>query len=94
MVLGTDDDAHPGAAYLQHETHPWYVSGILEGVQPPVHYDFRQLRHTPAELRAALARKGWRSVVAFQTRNPLHRAHLELTMRATSETHAKLLSTR
>jgi sulfate adenylyltransferase len=91
MVLGTDDDAHPGAAYLQHETHPWYVSGILEGVQPPVHYDFRQLRHTPAELRAALARKGWRSVVAFQTRNPLHRAHLELTMRATSETHAKLL---
>jgi sulfate adenylyltransferase len=91
MVLGTDDDAHPGAAYLQHETHPWYVSGILEGVQPPVHHDFRQLRHTPAELRAALAREGWRSVVAFQTRNPLHRAHLELTMRATSETQAKLL---
>jgi sulfate adenylyltransferase len=58
IVLGTDDDAHPGAAYLQHETHPWYVSGILEGLQPPAH-DFRQLRHLrPSSERRSYARDG------------------------------------
>jgi len=51
----------------------------LEVLQAPIHYDYRDLRHTPAQLRALFASMGWRQVVAFQTRNPLHRAHLELT---------------
>ncbi len=61
------------------------VGGRLEGLQLPVHYDFRALRQTPAELRAEFAREGWRRVVAFQTRNPMHRAHCELTLRAAKE---------
>lgn len=72
-------------------THPWYVGGRLEGIQLPVHYDFRALRLTPAELRAEFMRLGWRRIVAFQTRNPMHRAHQELTLRASKEVEANLL---
>ena len=69
----------------------WYVGGVVEGLGRPRHYDFRDLRHTPAELRAELARRGWDRVVAFQTRNPMHRAHLELLVRAARATDASLL---
>ncbi|MDP8959555.1 MAG: bifunctional sulfate adenylyltransferase/adenylylsulfate kinase, partial [Actinomycetota bacterium] len=65
--------------------------GRLEGIQLPIHYDFRPLRYTPAQLRSELSRLGWRKVVAFQTRNPMHRAHVELTTRAALEAEANLL---
>jgi sulfate adenylyltransferase len=90
-VYGTTDPLHPGAAYLLGRTHPVFVAGRLEGLQPPAHYDFHALRSTPAQLRAELAREGWRRVVAFQTRNPMHRAHCELTLRAAKEAQASLL---
>src|SRR5438874_948576 len=90
-VYGTDNPEHPGVAHLLQRTHPVYVAGRLEAVQLPVHYDFRRLRLTPTELRAEFDRLGWRQVVAFQTRNPMHRAHLELTMRAGKEVEANLL---
>ncbi len=90
-VFGTTDLAHPGAAYQLQRTHPVFVAGRLEGLQPPVHYDFRPLRLSPAELRAEMEREGWRRVVAFQTRNPMHRAHCELTLRAAKEAQANLL---
>ena len=90
-VFGTTNREHPGVAYLLDKTHPFYVSGNLEGVQLPAHYDFRSQRLTPAELRAEFARLGWRRVVAFQTRNPMHRAHQELTLRAAKEVEANLL---
>src|SRR5437764_11888956 len=90
-VYGTDSLEHPGVAHLLQQTHPVYVSGRLEAIQLPVHYDFRRLRLTPVELRAEFDRLGWRQVVAFQTRNPMHRAHLELTMRAAKEVEANLL---
>ncbi len=90
-VFATTDPAHPGVAYLLHRTHPYYASGRVEGAQLPSHYDFRALRLTPAELRAEFARLGWRRVVAFQTRNPMHRAHVELTLRASREAEANLL---
>lgn len=90
-VFGTADPAHPGVAYLLQQANPWYVGGRLEGVQPVGHYDYRLLRHTPAELRAEFAKLGWRRVVAFQTRNPMHRAHQELTLRAAKEVQANLL---
>jgi sulfate adenylyltransferase len=90
-VYGTTSKAHPGVLYLLENTNPWYVGGRLEGVQPPTHYDFRPLRRTPAELRAEFVRLGWRRVVAFQTRNPMHRAHQELTFRAAKEVGANLL---
>jgi len=90
-VFGTVDRKHPGVAHLLDRTHPVLVGGRLEGLQLPVHYDFRALRLTPAELRAEFAREGWRRVVAFQTRNPMHRAHCELTLRAAKEAQANLL---
>jgi sulfate adenylyltransferase len=90
-VYGTTSREHPGVAHVLERTHPWYVAGTLEGVQLPAHYDFRALRLTPAELRAEFARRAWRRVVAFQTRNPLHRAHQELTLRAAKEVQANLL---
>jgi len=60
-------------------------------VESPIHYDFRHLRDTPAELRQRFHKMGWRKVVAFQTRNPMHRAHQELTFRAAREVEANLL---
>lgn len=91
MVFGSSNPEHPGVDYLLNQTHPVYVGGTIEGIQLPVHYDFRLLRRTPRELRAELERQGWRKIVAFQTRNPMHRAHVELTMRAAKETEANLL---
>jgi len=57
----------------------------------PEHRDFRGLRLTPAEVRAEFARRGWERVVAFQTRNPMHRAHQQLTLRAAHDAEANLL---
>src|SRR6266566_1135933 len=76
-VFGTNSAVHPGVDYVLNKANPWYVGGKLEGVQAPSHYDFKTLRLTPAELRTEFARLGWRRVVAFQTRNPMHRAHVE-----------------
>jgi sulfate adenylyltransferase len=90
-VFGTADAAHPGVDYLLNRGNGWYVGGKLEGVQEPSHYDFKAIRQTPAELRAEFARMGWRTVVAFQTRNPMHRAHVELTFRAAKMVEANLL---
>jgi sulfate adenylyltransferase len=90
-VFGTADALHPGVDYLLNRGNAWYVGGKLEGVQEPSHYDFKAIRQTPAELRAEFARMGWRTVVAFQTRNPMHRAHVELTFRAAKMVEANLL---
>ena len=90
-VFGADDEAHPSVHYLHHRAGPIYLGGPVTGIQPPVHYDFRGRRDTPNELRATFRKLGWRRVVAFQTRNPLHRAHQELTFRAAREAQANLL---
>ncbi len=91
QVYGSTNGEHPGVAYVRQSTNPWYVGGRLEGLQPPHHYDFVELRLTPAQLRERFAALGWRQVVAFQTRNPMHRAHQELTFRAARELQANLL---
>ena len=90
-VFNSTSTAHPGVAYLMNRSNPWYVGGRLEGLQLPSHYDFKALRQTPAELRADFANQGWRRIVAFQTRNPMHRAHVELTFRAAKQVEASLL---
>ena len=90
-VFGSTDQAHPGVHHLMNLAHPVYVGGRLRGVESPIHYDFRHLRDTPAELRQRFQKLGWRKVVAFQTRNPMHRAHQELTFRAAREAEANLL---
>ena len=90
-VLGTANPEHPGVAQLLDRTNPYYVGGTLTGLALVTHYDYKLLRHTPAELRSEFAKLGWTKVVAFQTRNPMHRAHQELTLRAAKEVEANLL---
>jgi sulfate adenylyltransferase len=90
-VFGTLDDSHPGVNYLLHQSNPVYLGGRLEGLTTPPHHTYRELRHSPSELRSIFIKKGWQKVVAFQTRNPMHRAHVELTRRAMKKVGANLL---
>ena len=90
-VYQTTDPTHPGVQYLTRETNPCYVGGTVLGIQLPAHYDSGSHRFTPARLRREFGRLGWRKIIAFQTRNPMHRAHFELTMRAIREHQANLL---
>ena len=90
-VFGADDLAHPAVNYLHNSAGPVYLGGPIKGLQAPTHYDFRGRRNTPNELRAQFKKLGWRRVVVFQTRNPLHRAHQELTFRAAKEAQANLM---
>jgi len=90
QVLGTQDLRHP----LVAEMHHWgklNISGRLQVLQLPRHYDFQELRLTPAETRARLDKFDRSNIVAFQTRNPLHRVHEELTKRAVREVDGVLL---
>ena len=89
-VLGTESLRHP----LVTEIETWgdrFVSGRPRLIEPPRYYDFPELRLTPAEVRTRLAELGEQNVVAFQTRNPLHRAHEEMTRRAMDQTNGVLL---
>ncbi len=90
-IYGTDDDAHPTVDFLKHRSGTVYLGGPVRGVERPTHYDFRQYRHTPNELRARFAKLGWNRVVAFQTRNPIHKAQQELTSLAARQAQANLL---
>ncbi len=90
-VFGTTDDSHPGVDYLLHHAGPVYLAGAVHGVEPPTYYDFKLLRDSPSELRGRFRKLGWRKVVAFHTREPLHRAQQELTFRAAREVDANLL---
>ncbi|HUO81693.1 MAG TPA: bifunctional sulfate adenylyltransferase/adenylylsulfate kinase [Gammaproteobacteria bacterium] len=90
-VFGAEDSAHPGVNFVLNRSNPVYVGGRLRGVEAPTHYDFKHLRDSPREIRDRFAKLGWRKVVAFQTRNPMHRAHQELTFRAAREVEANLL---
>ena len=90
-VYGTAHPEHPAVDYLLRRSGDWYVGGRVEGIRAPMHPDFAELRRTPAELRKQFASLGWSRVVAFQTRNPMHRAHVELTFRAAEQCRAKVL---
>ena len=90
QVFGTRDLRHP----LVVEMRRWgrlNVSGRLQVLGLPPRYDFRELRLTPAQVRERLHQAGHRNVVAFQTRNPLHRVHEELTKRALAAVDGTLL---
>ncbi len=90
-VFGTTSTDHPAVAYLMNTAGSIYLGGKLRGHHLPPHYDFLDLRQTPRELRESFEEKGWTTVVAFQTRNPMHRAHKELTDRAAAEVGGHLL---
>ena len=89
-VFGTDDTKHPMVAEM--ETWGKYnISGKVQTIQTPSHSDFNPLRLTPGETRLRLEEFGYENVVAFQTRNPLHRVHEELTKRAAESVDGVLL---
>ena len=90
-VILTTDDSHPAVNYLINESNPVYVGGPIKGLMLPKQYDYTDLRQTPAQVRELFEKNGWDNVVAFQTRNPMHRAHVELTIRAAEEHDAKIL---
>ena len=90
-VFGTDSSYHPAVAYLMQQAGDVYLGGELVALAKPSHYDYTYLRNTPAELRQEFSKRGWQKIVAFQTRNPMHRAHQELTFRAAKQVEANLL---
>ena len=90
-VFGTTDTEHPGVDTLFHKTGSHYIGGRIEGINLPLHFDFKHLRLTPLEIRNTCAKLGWRRMVGFQTRNPLHRAQFEMTLRAMTQSKANLL---
>lgn len=81
------DPEHPAVKYLDETAGDWYVGGKLQGLDYPKHYDYAEFRKTPIELRKEFSNLGWdgKKIVAFQTRNPMHRAHRELTIRAADD---------
>ena len=89
-VYGTTDVAHPLVAEMR-SWGPYYVSGPIRVLALPQHHSFAELRRSPAEVRALLEAMCQPNVVAFQTRNPIHRAHEELTKRAVAEVNGSLL---
>jgi sulfate adenylyltransferase len=89
-VFGGDPE-HPAVKYLNEDVHEFYVGGKIEAIDRLEHYDYVGLRYTPAELRLHFDKLGWSKVVAFQTRNPMHRAHRELTVRAARARQANVL---
>ncbi|KAL1736074.1 hypothetical protein EV714DRAFT_242411 [Schizophyllum commune] len=90
-VFGADDPAHPAVAYLRSKVKDFYIGGKVQAIQAPQHHDYVALRYTPTELRNHFKKLAWRKVVAFQTRNPMHRAHRELTVRAARQRQANVL---
>jgi sulfate adenylyltransferase len=91
QVYGTSDTTHAGVFQLRHKTNPVYIGGPIIGIEPPAYYDFKHLRDDPAALRKKFRKRGWSRMVAFQTRNPMHPAHFELTRQAVKTTQANFL---
>ena len=90
-VYNTSSDQHPGVRYLNECVHPVYISGKIEGIQSPVHYDFESLWDTPEEMRALFKKMGWRRVVSFQTSKPMHRLQREITLQVAKDIQGHIL---
>ncbi len=90
-VLGTTDPTHPAVDYLMNTAGPVNLGGTIRGVRLPQHFDFNEFRLTPAQVREKMTDIGWSKFVGFQTRNPMHRAHIELTRLAANEVRCWLL---
>ena len=91
LVFKSNDPNHPGVDYLFNHTNNNYISGELIPIQENKYFDFTHLRKSPQEVRDFFRLNNWKDVIAFQTRNPMHRAHYELTKLAMDEHNSKLL---
>ncbi len=90
-IYNTLDQTHPAVFYLFNKLREYYIGGKIEALSPPLHFDFRQLRMTPLEIRNKYKKLGWHRVVGFQTGNPIHRPQFEMTVSAMREAKANLL---
>ncbi len=90
-VYGTDSLRHPGVRQLLEGASVHCISGTIEGIQAPAHYDFESLWDTPEELRALFRKQGWRRVVAFQTSKPMHRLQRDITLAAAKQVGGHIL---
>ena len=90
-IFNTEDTCHPGCDYLLKKSEINYVGGKIFGLNRPRHFDYLDIRHEPEDLKKIFKENGWKKIVAFQTRNPMHRAHFEILNRAANETDSKIL---
>ena len=90
-VYNTLDKSHPGVNYLYNKSGKYYIGGVVQALNLPIHPDFKQIRNTPAEVREKFSKLGWKRIVGFQTRQPLHRNHFEMTIQAMQKARANLL---
>ena len=90
-VYGTTDINHDEVARLQGGQDRYYVGGSIEALNLPIHSDFKQIRNTPLEVQQQFCKLGWKRVVGFQTRQPIHRPQFELTIQAMKKAKANLL---
>lgn len=91
QVYGTADRNHPGLDYLLNRAGQYYIGGPLEVLSLPLHFDFKQLRMTPDEIRATFKKLGWKRMAGFLTHNPIHRPQFEMTINAMQQARTNLL---
>lgn len=93
LAYGTNDDNHPYVKLVQERKNMYYIGGKIEKIELPRHYDFKNLRLTPEQTKKYFKENNWTTVIGFQTRNPMHKSHFELTKYAlnTIGENAKLL---
>ena len=92
-IFGCDDDNHPYISEMLKNKDIYYIGGKVEKIRLPVHYDFENIRLTPPQTRDYFKQNNWNTIVGFQTRNPMHRSHYELTkyaMKCTGNKNVKL----
>jgi sulfate adenylyltransferase len=90
-VYGSIDDNHPYVKIVNEfddGTGVWYVGGSVEKINDICHFDFKEHRQTPLELKNTFLENKWKTIVGFQTRNPMHKSHYELTKYALSQTNS------
>ena len=90
LVYGTVDQSHPAVNYIFNTVNKIYVGGEIQKISMPNHYDFRKYRLSPDIVKRKFKDKGWDKIIAFQTRNPMHRAHIEMTIKSMKELDANL----
>jgi len=85
------DKSHPGVNYLYNKSGKYYIGGEVQALNLPIHPDFKQIRNTPVEVRKIFSKLGWKRIVGFQTRQPIHRPQFEMTIQAMQKARANLL---
>ena len=90
-IYKTLDKTHPGVDYLYNKSGKYYIGGEVQALNLPIHPDFKQIRNTPAEVQKIFSKLGWKRIVGFQTRQPIHRPQFEMTIQAMQKARANLL---